>query len=74
MTKYSDHNTRHDAINNALQTLKGTPSRFKIPSTRSIARDYDISEATLRRAIKNDGPLPHPGCAKILTNHEEEQL
>ncbi|CAG8779265.1 3152_t:CDS:2, partial [Cetraspora pellucida] len=33
-----------------------------------------LSETTLRRAIKNDGPLTRLGRAKILTNYEEEQL
>src|ERR1043165_8357412 len=74
MTKYSDYNTRHDAINKALQAIKNTPDGFKISSTRSIARDYDIHEATLRCAIKNDSPLPCPGRTKILTNYEKKQL
>ncbi|CAG8815646.1 910_t:CDS:1, partial [Racocetra fulgida] len=69
-----DYTTRHNAINNALKAIKTPKNDSKTPSTRSIARDYGLSEATLRRAIKNDGPLTRPGRAKILTDHEEEQL
>ncbi|CAG8634148.1 22158_t:CDS:1, partial [Cetraspora pellucida] len=53
--------------------IKNLPSDLA-PSTRSIARDYGLPETTLRCAIKNDGPLTRLGRAKILTNHEEEQL
>ncbi|CAG8787566.1 17228_t:CDS:2, partial [Cetraspora pellucida] len=73
MPKYSDYTTRHNAINNALKAIKNSPSDLA-PSTRSIARDYGLPETTLRHAIKNDGPFTRPGCAKILTNHEEKQL
>ena len=74
MSPYSNLITRHNNINNALKAIKHSPDNSKTPSTRSIARDYGLSEATLRRAIKNDGPLARPGRTKILTNHEEEQL
>ncbi|CAG8801565.1 20005_t:CDS:2, partial [Cetraspora pellucida] len=54
--------------------IKTPKNDSKTPSTRSIAQDYGLSKATLRRAIKNNGPLTRPGRAKILTDHEEEQL
>ncbi|CAG8831300.1 15787_t:CDS:2, partial [Cetraspora pellucida] len=54
--------------------IKTPKNDSKTPSIRSIAQDYGLLEATLRCAIKNDGPLTCPGHAKILTDHEKKQL
>ncbi|CAG8656570.1 18980_t:CDS:2 [Racocetra fulgida] len=54
MPQYSDNNIRLTAIDNALKAIKNSPTN-QTPSTRSVAKFYSLSEATLRCAISNDG-------------------
>src|SRR5436305_12732251 len=71
MSPYNNTAAQHDTIANTLSIYKDSSNSESI---RSIARKFDLSETTLRRAIKNDGPLARPGHSKALTDHEEEQL
>ncbi|CAI2171677.1 5506_t:CDS:2 [Funneliformis geosporum] len=48
---------RQDIICVALDTLKNYPLDSKPPSINSIAKSFGFSEITLRRAVKNGGPL-----------------
>jgi len=65
---------RRDSISAALAELNKYPVGSKRPSVNSIANDFGLSEATLRRAIKNGGPPNRQGPPTVLTKHEEEQL
>jgi hypothetical protein len=74
MPPYSDTTTRHNAIQNALLALQSASPGSGTPSVRKLAKDFDLAETTLRRAIQNGGHVNRPGRAKVLTDHEEEQL
>ena len=74
MSFEKDKDVRNDAIEKALKAIKDSSNNHKPPSIRSVARGFDIPESTLRRVIKNDGPLKRPGPNKVLTDYEEEQL
>jgi hypothetical protein len=74
MPSYSDTTTRHSAIQNALLALQSASPGSGTSSVRKLTKDFDLAETTLRRAIQNDGHVNRPGRAKILTDHEEEQL
>ncbi|CAG8811678.1 23797_t:CDS:2, partial [Cetraspora pellucida] len=50
------------------------PVGTKRPSVNHAARNFGLSEATLRCAIKKGGPPNHQGPPTILTEHEENQL
>ncbi|CAG8751111.1 16983_t:CDS:2, partial [Cetraspora pellucida] len=58
----------------AFKELNDSQTNTKLPSHRSLAKKYGISETTFRHVIKNGGPLDHPGPAKVLTDHKEQQL
>lgn len=65
---------RRNVISAAINELNNYPTGSKRPSVNSVAKDFGLSEATLRRAIKN-GSLPNrQGPPTILTEHEENQL
>ncbi|CAG8744029.1 20853_t:CDS:2 [Cetraspora pellucida] len=65
---------KQNAISSALKELNDSQTNPKSPSYRSLAKKYSIPETTFRHAIKNDGSLDRSGLAKVLTNHEEQQL
>ncbi|CAG8783178.1 12753_t:CDS:2 [Cetraspora pellucida] len=69
-----DKTTRNNAIEKALKAIKNSSNNPTAPSVRSIAQEFDIPESTLRRVIRNNGPLKRPDPNKVLTDHEEEQL
>ncbi|CAG8749608.1 8775_t:CDS:1 [Racocetra fulgida] len=74
MSLKKDKTTRNNAIEKALKAIKNSSNNPTAPSVRSIARKFDIPESTLRRVIRNNGPLKCPGPNKVLTDHEEKQL
>ena len=65
---------RGDAISTALKKLNDCPLGSKPPSINSLAKDFGLSETTLRRAVTNGGPPKRPGAPNVLTSHEENQL
>ncbi|CAG8642985.1 2446_t:CDS:1, partial [Cetraspora pellucida] len=65
---------KQNAILSAFKELNDSQTNSKLSSYRSFAKKYGIPETTFKHAIKNDGPLDHLGPAKVLTDHEEQQL
>ena len=65
---------RRDTISAAINELNKYPVDHKRPSINSVAKDFKLPEATLRRAFKNGSPPNHRGPSTILTEHEENQL
>ncbi|CAI2190409.1 18464_t:CDS:1 [Funneliformis geosporum] len=65
---------RQDIIRAALDTLKNYPLDSKLESINSIAKSFGLSEATLRRTVKNGGLLNRSGPPTILAKYEEDQL
>jgi hypothetical protein len=74
MPKQSKKATQNIAIQAALKILKNPSINEKTPTVNGTANRFGLSEATLRRAINNGGPLNCSGPAKYLTDHEEQQL
>ncbi|CAG8725199.1 5100_t:CDS:2, partial [Cetraspora pellucida] len=64
---------KRDKISSALNELNNSANP-KCPSINSIAKDFGLSEATLRHAAKNSGPPKCHGPSTILTKHEKNQL
>ena len=65
---------RRNTIQAALNELNNCTPNSKPPSVNSVAKSFGIPETTLRRAVKNNGPLNRSGPPNILTEHEENQL
>lgn len=74
MPSQKDQTSRHHTIQAALQAFKNPPPNSKNPSIRAISTKFGVSEATLRRAIRNGGPAGLQGRGNVLTENEEKQL
>src|SRR5260364_445545 len=65
---------RGDTISAAFKKLNDCPLRSKPPSINSLAKDFGLSETTLRHAVTNGSPPKRLGAPNVLTSHEENQL
>ncbi|CAG8527102.1 12186_t:CDS:2 [Cetraspora pellucida] len=65
---------RQNTISIALDKLNNYPVGSKQPSLNSVANEFGLAEAMLRRVAKNDGPLGCPRPSTIFTKQEEDQL
>ncbi|CAG8822335.1 20494_t:CDS:1, partial [Cetraspora pellucida] len=68
--KKTDQILHQNAINAALRALNNSEN----PNICGTARSFGVSETSLRRAVKNNGPLKRPGRTTVLSEHEETQL
>ncbi|CAG8741633.1 6530_t:CDS:2, partial [Cetraspora pellucida] len=64
---------RQNKISSALNELNNSANP-KCPSINSVAKNFGLSEATLRHAAKNGGPSKHRNPSTILTKHKKNQL
>ena len=68
------YTNRQNTISEALSELKNYPAGHKPPSVNSVAKNYRLSEAILRRAKNNSSPPNQWSLSTILTEYEEGQL